>query len=57
MTRKYKILDNEGNPVAMTISFEDGTHFNMIEFTSIEAVGDIAATLRVHDMPCKIEVL
>jgi len=57
MTRKYKILDHMGNPATMTISFEDGTYLEIKEFSSIDAVADIADTLKSHDINCRIEVL
>ena len=57
MSRKYKILDHNGNPATVTVSFEDGTYLEVKEFTSIDAVADIADTLKFHDIPSRIEVM
>ncbi len=57
MKRKYKLLDNNGNPAKVTVSYENGVYLEIKEFSSIEAAGDIADTLKFHDIPCRIEAL
>lgn len=57
MTRKYKILDDNGNPATVAASFENGTYLKIEEFSSINAVADIADTLKFHDINCRIEVI
>ena len=41
---RYTILDNEGNPATMTVSFEDGKHLEIKD-------------LKFHDINTRIEVL
>jgi len=57
MKRTYKILDSNGNPATVTVSFEDGTYLEIKEFGSIEAAVDIAHALKFHDIESMIEAL